>query len=152
MVSKTSLQGADMQSLSIYPRSDKGSRTGASVDVFVSSIEGVFSLPVRLRKKLSDADLVNWYIDLLARTTNAFKVLSVRREQYFDLPAFVVEYSDKTYDHYNEYTTSRFIFKDDTVYVLSSWYLASRKDSKAALEAIASQIRPLTDGEKRYAH
>ena len=152
VVTKTTLRGPEAKYVSVYPRADKGSRIGAALDVHTSSIEGIFGVPARLRGKLSDADLMNWRIDRLARSQNAFKVIHVRRETHLGLPSLVLEYSDKTYDHFDEISTERYIFKGESVYVISSWYLTSRSGSRAVLETMAKEVRLLTDAEKRYAN
>ncbi|MSU55976.1 MAG: hypothetical protein EXS51_01540 [Candidatus Taylorbacteria bacterium] len=149
-VVKETLRGPKARYLFIYPRAEKGSRIGSSISVYISTIEGVFDIPARLRTKLSDADLVNFYIDRLARTANAFKVLSVRRGKDLGLPSLVLEYKSRAYDHYDEYTTDRFVFNGDSVYRITSSYIASRQESKAVLEDMVSEMRLLTDSEKRY--
>ncbi len=150
-VTYTSLRGVGVEYLRLYPRADKGSRISTALDVYASSIDGIFNIPTRLRGKLSDADLINWYVDRLARSLNAFKIRSVRKETWLGVPTFVIEYSERTYDKYDMYTTIHFLFDGDKVYAFSEWFLSHRPASKEQLSTIRKEIRFLTSDEIRFA-
>ncbi len=147
----TTLQGVKVDQFLIYPRSDKGSRLSYGVSFVASTPQGIFRLPDRLRGKLTDADFVNWHIDLLRRSENGFTLLSVRRETALNLPALAVEYSVKTPDRYIQHTTDYFVFKGERVYRVSVDFIAGQKDKKPLLEAVLREIRFLTTDELRVA-
>lgn len=147
--SRVTLGGADVKHIRIYPFSDQGNRTSTALDISVSTIKGIFDVPERLRPKLTDANLLNWHIDRLERSENAFKVRTVRKETWLGFPMLVLEYSFKTHDKYDAYVVEHFLFNGDTVYEFDSWFLSHRPESKTLLDAIRREIRFLTDAEKR---
>lgn len=137
----TLINGEKSASVRLLQKHEEVSRLSTALDIRATTLYGFLGIPNRLRPKLTEADIINLYLNLTLKSINGFKVRSVRKGEMGGLPAYVVESSEITNDRYLAFSTSYVVFSGEHIYFLEAWYFPASQDKKTLLDAVTQSIR-----------
>ncbi len=130
----TALGGDQFKQIVLVDRAEKFSRKTKAVFVEQSTIAGIFAIPQSVVSRLSEKDLVNYYVDQAMRFSIGGKFISGKIKQRGGMTVYSVEWSYISREKLKYIQIDDFIFNKNTVYHVSGRYVAFNPGLRSVID------------------